>query len=120
MPASVTLHADYLDRHIGRFSGRAYGTQAYFIDALAASRFLSITRRAVRPIDEEIDRFWAHGLPALSVFPFPVMEVDWGSTIEMQRRAPCALPLQDVAAVTFTKAIEKARRHIADFSYLWR
>ena len=114
VPAGARLEAAFLDRHVARFSGRAYGTQAYFIRRDIAQRFLSRIREVVRPVDDEIDRFWAHGVPIRSVFPFPVMEVDLGSTIEpVRREQPTPEPGIRLRWRSI-QAMEKVRRHLAD------
>lgn len=114
VPAGMRLEAEFLDRHVARFSGRAYGTQAYLITPDTARRWLRSIREVVRPVDDEIDRFWAHGVPIRSVFPFPVMEVNYGSTIEAVRRTHEPLPLPKQLRWKATQSIEKVRRHLAD------
>jgi glycosyl transferase family 25 len=52
----------------------AYGTQGYLIDKVAAEQFLKSFRRVVNTIDDQLDRHWEHGIPNLSVFPFPLFE----------------------------------------------
>lgn len=114
VPAGIRLEATFLDRHIARFSGRAYGTQAYLITKDTARRWRRSIREIVRPIDDEMDRYWAHGIPARAVFPFPVMEIAYGSTIEAKRRQLDPLTKPQRLRWEVAKACEKARRHLAD------
>jgi glycosyl transferase family 25 len=114
VPAGLRREAGFLDRHIARFSGRAYGTQAYILSRQAAKRWLSSIKQIERPVDDEMDRYWAHGVPIRAVFPFPVMEVDYGSTIEGRRREVVPLPLPQRVRLSGLKAWEKARRHAHD------
>lgn len=110
VPAQVHREAPFLNRHIARFRGKAYGTQAYFITPAGARRFLRSIRWLERPIDDEMDRFWAHRVPIRAVFPFPVMEIQYGSTIEAQRRIRPPLQGAEHVRWLFGRAAEKLRR----------
>lgn len=114
VPAGARYEGPFLDRHIARFSGRAYGTQAYLITAATARHWLGSIREVVRPIDDEMDRYWAHGVPIRAAFPFPVMEVDYGSTIEGKRRVATPLSKPQRLRWEWAKGREKAWRHLAD------
>lgn len=116
VPAGARLEAPFLDRHVARFSGRAYGTQAYFLTREAARRLLRSVKEVVRPVDDEMDRYWVNGLPICAVFPFPVMEVAYGSTIEGQRRVLPPLPRGQRLRWQMSKTVEKVRRHMADLA----
>ena len=61
--------------------GRAYGTQGYFINSDGARRFIDACRIIERPIDDQMDRSWVHGVPNLALFPCPIMEEKVLSTI---------------------------------------
>ncbi|MFC7739065.1 glycosyltransferase family 25 protein [Roseomonas sp. GCM10028921] len=113
VPAEVRLECALLDRHVAVFGGRAYGTQAYILTKQGAKTFLNSIKQVERPIDDEMDRFWKHKLLIRSVFPFPVMEIDYGSTIEPKRRQ--AEPMTKLRRLRWEafKAIEKLRRHWA-------
>ena len=50
-----------------------FGAMAYVITKAGARIFLDHCRVVRRPIDDEMDRTWAHGQRNLSVFPFPVL-----------------------------------------------
>jgi glycosyl transferase family 25 len=110
VPAGIRNEARFLQRHIARFSGKAYGTQAYLLTRRGAARFRRSIRRVERPIDDEMDRFWAHGMPIRAVFPFPVMEVQYGSTIEDARRTLEPLTAVERARSVLSRGFEKARR----------
>lgn len=116
VPAGIRVEAPFLDRHVARFSGRAYGTQAYLITRETARAWRKSIREIVRPIDDEMDRYWAHGIPTRAVFPFPVMEVAYGSTIEAKRREGDPLTKPERLRWEAAKGWEKARRHWADLS----
>jgi glycosyl transferase family 25 len=53
-----------------------------------ARRITESISRIDRPIDDELDRYWARGLPTYAVFPYPVIERNLGSTIEKGFDAP--------------------------------
>jgi glycosyl transferase family 25 len=73
-------------RHLVRYRGIAFGTQGYFIRKAAAQRLAASITRVIRPVDDEMDRYWAHGVPNIGVFPFPLLERAGPSTIEAERR----------------------------------
>lgn len=110
VPAGIRNEAPFLQRHIARFSGKAYGTQAYLLSRRGAARFRRSIRRVERPIDDEMDRFWVHGMPIRAVFPFPVMEVQQGSTIEDSRRSLEPLTGAERARWLLGRGLEKTRR----------
>lgn len=70
------LASDYLagPRALLMLTGKPFGAQAYVITRAGAGAMLRACRRAVRPVDDEMDRFWDHGIPNLALFPFPVIE----------------------------------------------
>jgi glycosyl transferase family 25 len=113
VPAGIRHEALFLHRHVARFRGKAYGTQAYFIKRAAASRFLGSIRCLERPIDDEMDRFWAHGVPIRAIFPFPVMEIQYGSTIEASRRVLAPLRGTEKVRWIAERVSERLRRQIA-------
>lgn len=82
-PARIVGFVD--GRHVVRYRGGAYGTQAYLLRPSAA-RALAGIARVVRPVDDAMDRFWEHKVPSLGVHPFPVLEIGFASTIEAARR----------------------------------
>lgn len=75
--------------------GFAYGTQGYVITKHGASLLMNACRTVRRPIDDEMDRFWAHGIPNLALFPFPIIEEDVSSSIgDFRRQEKQAASLQ--------------------------
>ena len=71
-----TIRKNFLQhaRTVVELVGHAYGTQAYAI-TIGGARALSAACRTVRrPIDDEMDRSWDHGVPNLMLFPAPVIE----------------------------------------------
>jgi glycosyl transferase family 25 len=111
LPVPTTRICDTIGRRqIVYFERPVYGTQAYWITRPMAERFLASISEVVRPIDDEMDRCWAHGVPSAGVFPYPVIEVDFGSTIEGARRSLPALSPGDALHRQYHRAIEKVRR----------
>lgn len=84
-PAPARIVGFVEGRHVVRYRGGAYGTQAYLLRPVAARALARITR-VERPVDDALDRFWEHGVPSLGVHPFPVLEIGFASTIEEARR----------------------------------
>jgi glycosyl transferase family 25 len=68
-------------RTIVRFTSTPLGTQAYLISRTAAKQFVRSITQIRTSIDEEMDRFWIHGIPVLGLFPFPTLEMGVPSTI---------------------------------------
>ncbi len=68
---------EYLDRPLG--------TQGYLMTRGGAERFVRHCRTVRRPLDDELDRSWEHGVPCLGVYPFPLIEQAAASTIESAR-----------------------------------
>ncbi len=83
---------------VGRFGPRQllylstepYGTQAYLISRDAAARFRAHVRAIVRPVDDELGRFWEHGLEIFALFPSPAVEREGPSTLEAAREGALA------------------------------
>lgn len=60
------------------------GTQAYVLSRAGAKQLLNhlLSLNALnRPIDDLIDRFWCTQLPIAFIYPFPVMELGYNTTI---------------------------------------
>jgi glycosyl transferase, family 25 len=83
-PASVIAPLSGF-RHVIRFHTDPYGTQAYLINRRLAAQFVSSLDRIAMPIDDELGRFWQHGLVPFAVFPFPVVEKSVPSQLEISR-----------------------------------
>ena len=75
---------EYLDRPLG--------TQGYVLTREGAERFVRHCRRVRRPLDDELDRSWEHGVPCLGLFPFPVIEQSTASAIEPARFERFTIP----------------------------
>lgn len=83
----ATLRTRYISRELSliRLWGKAYGTQGYIITRAGAERLLANCRAVRRPIDDQMDRYWEHGVPNLSLFPFPILEEAVASDIGAER-----------------------------------
>lgn len=69
-------------RQIVRLKDTAWGTQCYAITKTGASKLIKMAEKGVsRPIDDEMDRFWSNQLPNYALFPYPVLELTYPSTI---------------------------------------
>ncbi len=80
---------EYLDRPLG--------TQGYVVTRDGAERFLRHCRTVKRPLDDELDRAWEHGVACLSIFPFPVIEESTASSIGPDRFQRFAMPARLLA-----------------------
>lgn len=110
-PAAARVIGRVAGRHLVRYRGMAFGTQAYLVRQPAAARFAARLAVIDRPVDDAMDRYWASGVPSHGVFPFPVLELAGPSTIEAARRAP---PGSGVAGQR-RRVTEALRRTAANF-----
>lgn len=88
----VLRNAIEQQRSLIEFLDRPLGTQGYLLTRDGAARFVRHCRRVRRPIDDELDRSWDHGVPTLCVFPFPVIEESTASNIDPARFDHFAIP----------------------------
>lgn len=98
--------------------GFAHGMQAYMLTRTGAERFLTICRTVSRPIDDEMDRSWAHGVPNLAVFPFPAFERHGASTIGTVRYDEHDVPARFAFSrnrMRLTEKLRRARQKITGF-----
>lgn len=81
------------NRRIVELFGFASGTQGYVIARPAAKAMLEYCRRVRRPIDDQMDSTWRHGIRNLSVFPFSVVEESADSAIGLDRYKAHEMPV---------------------------
>lgn len=112
-PAAAAVIGRAAGRHIVRYRGIAFGTQGYVMRQAAAARLLASIRRVVRPVDDEMDRYWAHKVPNIGLFPFPLIERTGASTIEAARRG-LAPPRWSELGWQSRRAAESLRRRWAN------
>lgn len=114
------LRWEYIEpsRSLIRFTDYALGAQAYLITRSGAQTLVRHCRRVRRPIDHEMERFWAHGLPNLAVYPFPVIEISSPSRIgERMFCEPLSAASWELRGRRLaSRALEKARRAAARFA----
>ena len=75
---------EYLDRPLG--------TQGYLMTREGAERFVRHCGEVRRPLDDELDRSWDHGVACLGIFPFPVIEQSTASSIGPDRFERFTIP----------------------------
>lgn len=112
-PAPATVIGRVAGRHLVRYRGIAFGTQAYLLRQPAAARLVESITTVTRPIDDELDRYWVHRVANLGVFPFPVLELGVPSTIEAARRGLSGPGWRDPGH-QWRRAIESLRRRAAN------
>jgi glycosyl transferase family 25 len=81
----VLRNAVEQQRTLIQYLDRPLGTQGYVLTRDGARRFVHHCRRVRRPLDDELDRSWEHGVPCLGIFPFPVIEQSTASSIGPDR-----------------------------------
>jgi glycosyl transferase family 25 len=69
-----------------------HGTQGYVLTRQGAQRFIRHCRTVRRPLDDELDRSWDHGVPSLCIFPFPLVEQSTTSSIGPARHERFEIP----------------------------
>jgi len=90
--------------------GTVFGAMAYAITKAGATIFLDHCRIVRRPIDDEMDRAWAHGQRNLSVFPFPVLGESGQSIIGVTRFEAFVVPRKLRFKRLVTRRLERWRR----------
>jgi GR25 family glycosyltransferase involved in LPS biosynthesis len=104
-------HVAWLDqRELIRFERAPMGTQAYLISSRAARGFIGSVTAISRPVDWEMDRFWANGLYNYALFPFPCLELTLPSSIAKAAESVRAPTTIDRAAWFAWKSKESALR----------
>jgi glycosyl transferase family 25 len=117
--ASVLGYFGY--RQVLRFRTDPYGIQSYVINKRAAAAILANISDVRRPFDDELGRFWEHGVPIVGLFPFPVLEASTVSTLERSREFE-----SHNRTATFGQRLGNARTRAADklakisFNLAWR
>lgn len=88
------LQKNFLSRStwLVELSGYCFGTQAYLLTKEGARRFVEKLNVVSRPVDDAMDRSWAHGIPNRAVFPFPVIEQAVQSSIGSSRFDSFSIP----------------------------
>lgn len=102
-----------LSRSIVELSDQAFGSQGYLITKAGAQILLDHCRTVTRPVDDEMDRSWAHGLPNLAIFPFPIIEESASSTIGQARFDTFVVPEHLKLKRLLTRRVERWRRDAA-------
>jgi glycosyl transferase family 25 len=97
-------------RQVLRFSTDPYGTQAYLVSREGAKAFVDSVSAIDRPIDDELGRFWRHGLDPVCVFPFPVVERAVSSSVEGDRASGGLVRARLRPDLVAHRLAEKARK----------
>ena len=105
------VRRDFLQhsRTIVELVGLAYGTQGYAITLAGARQLAEHCRTVCRPIDDEMDRSWAHGLPNLALYPAPILEAAIVSDIGNSRFVPKNDPLYHSLRQRVWRQVERTR-----------
>lgn len=100
----------FLHKSLVRFSGYAHGMVAYVVTAEGARRLVERLQKVYRPVDDEIDRDWHHGLPNLLIYPQQAYERLGPSTIGNDRYEQSNVPAALRAERLLYRVIEKINR----------
>ena len=108
------VRSDFLQhsRTVVELIGLAFGTQGYAITQEGARRFAEHCRIVRRPVDDEMDRSWAHGMPNLALYPAPILEAAIASDIGLGRFAPTRDPAYNSLRQRTWRRIERARMRL--------
>lgn len=108
------VRRDFLQhsRTVVELVGLAYGTQGYAITLEGARKLARHCRTVRRPIDDAMDRSWAHGLPNLALYPAPILEAAIVSDIGNSRFGPKSDPLYHSMKQRAWRQVERARMRI--------
>jgi glycosyl transferase family 25 len=94
---AVLRNAIERQRTLVEWLDRPLGTQGYILTREGAELFVRHCRRVMRPLDDELDRSWEHGVPCFGIFPFPLIEQSTSSTIGPARWDHYTIPRRLVA-----------------------
>lgn len=108
------VRRDFLQhsRAVVELIGHAYGTQGYAITREGARRLAEHCRVVRRPIDDAMDRSWAHGVPNLALFPPPILEATVASEIGAARFASQSDPAYHSLRQRMWRRIERLRMRL--------
>lgn len=81
------------NKQLVRYLEAPTGTQAYALTREGAARLLNAIERIERPVDDELNRFWAHGVLPLALLPYPVIECCGPSSDAMGDRRRGTMPI---------------------------
>lgn len=112
-PTSARIIGSVAGRHVVRYRGAAIGAQGYILRRDGARRWLASITSIVRPVDDEMERYWAHGIANIGLHPFPIIERMGVSTIEAVRRG-IAPPRWHEFGWQARRAVESGRRRLAN------
>lgn len=100
--------------------GRLKGTGAYVIDRKAAKAWSSRLIPMRLPIDHALDREWAFGLRALTVFPFPASQTETGfrSSIQIGKSLKLSSLRRYLATYPYQAINEITRWMVRGWQYL--
>lgn len=104
----------FLDRELVEYLGHPFGTQAYYMSSRMAAKLIGEVREIVRPVDDEMDRAWAHAMPNLALLPAPVLELSSGSQIGQR------LPVRQTKAVRLLNLAIRTREKLRKEIYFIR
>lgn len=96
-------------RSVVELIGHPYGTQGYAITRDGAARMIAACARIVRPIDDQMDRSWEHGIPNLALHPAPIVEAAIASGIGNSRFAGSRSPAYRAPAQRVRRWVDRQR-----------
>ena len=96
-------------RVVVEYAGYAYGTQGYALTLEGARAFLRACAVIRRPVDDEMDRSWEHGIRNLGLFPAPVIEEFVDSGIGMARFEAERSAVYHAARQRFSRWIDRQK-----------
>ncbi|KHK93585.1 glycosyl transferase [Novosphingobium malaysiense] len=105
-------------RSIVELVGYPFGTQAYAITLNGAHAFLDACRTVKRPVDDQMDRSWEHGVRNLALFPAPVLEEFVPSAIGAERFATKRAAAYYSPRQRVTRSMDKLKMHAKRLSVL--
>lgn len=108
------VRKDFLQhsRSVVELIGLAYGTQGYVITLAGARRLIAHMSVIERPVDDAMDRSWAHGLRNLALFPAPLFEATMPSDIGADRFQPKSHPSFNALSQRGWRRVERIRMRL--------
>lgn len=113
--APPARHVQYWrNRWLIRYRWEPLGTQAYLVSRRGAAKLVDALTPLAREVDQQIDRYWEHGLLPYTLFPHPVIELTAPTSFPVRNPPPSRLHHY---RHRFARATDRVRAIAASFGH---
>jgi glycosyl transferase family 25 len=114
----VTVRSLGATHRLVRFLKGPAGTQCYAIAPEGARRLLAGANRWIEPVDDYLDRFWAHGVHSMAILPFHVHHDEGEASLIGNGRHNRPRSMVGALGRTASKLHGSIARRISNFRHL--